>query len=193
MEIILATGNPDKVKEIKEIFKDTQIEVKSAKDLGIEDFEVDEDGETLKENALKKAKTLFNKIKKPTFADDTGLFVNSLNLMPGVKSHRYAGENVTYADNRKKLLDEMKEKDDRSAYFETVICFIDADGNERYFQGKVLGEILREEKGNNGFGYDSLFKPSESEKTFAEMTSAEKDKISHRARAIIKLKEYLLS
>lgn len=191
MKIVLATSNKDKVREIKEILGKS-VEIYTIDDFDIEKFEVEEDGNTLKENAYKKAKSLYDILKMPTLADDTGLFVKSLNLRPGVYSHRYAGENPTYKDNRNKLLDELKESDNRDAYFKTSVCFIDNDGKDYYFDGKIDGEISEKEYGDKDFGYDQIFRVKEIKKTFGQMTDEEKNIYSHRSLALEKFKKFLL-
>lgn len=190
MKIVLATSNSDKVREIKEIL-DNKIEIYTPKDFDINNFEVDENGETLKENAYKKAKALYDLINKPTLADDTGLFVKSLDLQPGVHAHRYASENPTDKENRDKLLDELNNKDDRSAYFETTICYIDQDGKDYYFDGRIDGEISDKEYGEKEFGYDQIFKVIEKNKTFGQMTDQEKNQYSHRSLALEEFKKFL--
>lgn len=191
MKIVLATSNKDKVREIKEILGKS-VDIYTIDDFNIEKFEVDEDGETLKENAYKKSKSLYDILKIPTLADDTGLFVKSLNLKPGVYSHRYAGENPTYKDNRNKLLVELKESDNRDAYFKTSVCFIDKDGKDYYFDGKIDGEISEKEYGDKDFGYDQIFRVKEIKKTFGQMTDEEKNLYSHRSLALEKFKKFLL-
>lgn len=191
MKIVLATSNKDKVREIKEILGES-VDIYTTNDFDIEKFEVEEDGETLKENAYKKAKSLYDILKMPTLADDTGLFVKSLDLRPGVHSHRYAGENPTYKDNRNKLLNELKEFDNRDAYFKTSVCFIDKDGKDFYFDGKIDGEISDKEYGDKDFGYDQIFKVKEVDKTFGQMSDEEKNLYSHRSLALEKFKKFLL-
>src|SRR5699024_6660492 len=114
----------------------------------------------------------------PTLADDTGLFVKKLNNRPGVHSHRYANENPSYKENRDKLLDELKDIEDRSAYFKTVICFIDSKGKDHYFEGKIDGIISKEEFGDKDFGYDQIFKVKGEDKTFGQMNEKEKNSFS---------------
>lgn len=191
MKIVIASGNKNKIKEFKEIFKDTNIEFLTPSDFGIDDFEVDEDGETLKDNSYKKAKSLYDIVKNPTIADDTGLFVKSLDGKPGVRSHRYAGENSNDKKNRKKLLNNLEDKDNRDAYFETVISFVDGK-DSNFFSGKIDGEILKQETGEGGFGYDSIFKPEGYDLSFSQMGAEEKNKISHRAIALRKFREFIL-
>lgn len=182
MQIVFASGNIDKINQISLLLDD--INLKSPKDLGIENFEVDEDGLSLSENAYKKAKFLYDQVKLPTFADDTGLFVKAINNRPGVHSHRYAGTNPSYKENRDKLLAELEDKKDRSAYFKTVICFIDSEGKDYYFDGSLHGEITKKEFGDYEFGYDQIFKPKGLEKTLGQLTNEQINQISHRSIAI---------
>jgi XTP/dITP diphosphohydrolase len=181
MKIILATHNLHKREELLALANNL-VEIGLLPD----DFpEIPETGNTLEENARIKARFVFDMLHQPTLADDTGLEVVSLGGAPGVYTARYAGENATYEDNCKKLLHELDAKDDRRAYFRTVICFIDSKGGEHLFTGSVEGIITKRFRGINGFGYDSIFEPLEGDgKTFAEMTSKEKNNLSHRARAM---------
>lgn len=189
MELLFASGNKDKLIEVREMLGNDLI--KMPKDVGINDFDVVEDGKTLEENAYKKAHALYELTGKPVFADDTGLFVDSLDMRPGIYSHRYAGENATYLDNRNKLLDELKDKSSRKACFKTVIAFIDSSANCHYFEGILNGEITKEEKGVGDFGYDKIFLADGFSKTLAEMSVHEKNQISHRAKAMQKFKDFL--
>lgn len=189
MELLFATGNKDKLKEVKEMLSNDSI--KMPIDIGISNFEVVEDGNTLEENSYKKAIALYQLTGRAVFADDTGLFVKALDNRPGVHSHRYASANATYEDNRKKLLDELSNKDDRSAYFETVISYINLNGEVFRFTGRLDGYISEIEKGSGEFGYDKIFIPENSQKSLAEMTIEEKNQISHRARAMAKFKKFL--
>lgn len=182
MEIVFATGNKDKLKQVELMLKD--IVLKSPKDFGYENFEVDEDKDTLEGNAYKKAMTFYNLTKIPTFSDDTGLFVEALDNRPGVFAHRYAGENATYKDNRVKLLDELSGKENRKAYFKTVICFVDKNSKAHYFEGRLNGVITEREIGPYDFGYDQIFKPDNSNLTLGQMKASEINKISHRSKAI---------
>lgn len=182
-KIYLSTGNKGKVSEIKEIISDLDFDVYSKKELGINEDAV-EDAQTLEENSLIKAKFLKQYTKDIVMSDDTGLFVNSLDGRPGVYSARFAGEECDDEKNRKKLLSELRDKKDRSAYFETIITIIDENGGIHQTNGRVNGEILLEEHGENGFGYDSIFLPNGYDKSFAEMEDFEKNKISHRKRAL---------
>lgn len=192
-KIILSSGNKHKIVEIKDILKDLPFEVISKNDLGYEDFDVDEDGTTLEENAFKKAIELHKLTNGIVIADDTGLFVDALDGEPGVYSARYAGEPTSDKNNRELLLKKLQNVpyENRTAYFKTVIAIIYEDGSKASAEGKVNGIIGFEEKGQNGFGYDSLFIVENTGKTFAEMTEDEKNKISHRARALQNLKKSL--
>ena len=164
----------------------------------MEDFphvgEIIEDGETLTENAIIKAQTVFDITGIPAISDDTGLSVDALNGAPGVYSARYAGENATYTDNVEKLVDEMKNisSENREAQFKTVMVYIDKD-TELIADGVVKGQITDASKGVGGFGYDPVFYIPEKEKTFAEMTIQEKNQISHRGIALRNLKGILHS
>lgn len=191
--IILSTGNLHKVNEIKGILNDMPFEVVSKDDLGFKDFDVVEDGSTLQENALKKAEELHKLTKGIVIADDTGLYVDALKGEPGVYSARYAGEDATYADNNKLLLNKLKDvpKEKRTAHFKTVIAVILEDGSKLLAEGICRGHIAFQERGNRGFGYDPLFVVEKTDKTFSEMTEEEKNKISHRANALINLKDKL--
>lgn len=194
MDILIATNNRHKVNEIKGILKSKNFILHTLSDLRI-DIEVDEDRDTLEGNALKKAEEMFSISKIPTLADDTGLFVDALNGEPGVFSSRYAGENATYDDNCKKLLETMKDipAGKRNAYFKTVVCFYE-NGNKHYlFEGICNGHITTVKQGEKGFGYDPLFVPDGFGKTYAEMSEEEKNLISHRGKAFRKAGEYIIN
>jgi XTP/dITP diphosphohydrolase len=167
--------------------------VVSKDDLGYRDFDVVEDGSTLQENALKKAEELHKLTKGIVIADDTGLFVDALNGEPGVYSARYAGEDATYAENNILLLSKLKDvpKEKRTAHFKTVIAVILEDRSKLLAEGICRGHIALQERGTRGFGYDPLFVVEGTDKTFSEMTEEEKNKISHRANALINLKDKL--
>ena len=182
MKLLIATRNKDKIIEIKEILKDLDLEIVSAFDiLGMPD--VIEDRDTIKGNAIKKAEECAAFASLLSLADDTGLFVDSLDGDPGVYAARFAGENCTYKDNRDKMLQEMAEKTDRKAQFRTVVAFASPDGIIATAEGKVDGTITDKEIGTGGFGYDAIFRASESGKTFGEMSQSDKEMISHRGRA----------
>ena len=188
MELIFATHNQNKVEEITAILPPV-IEIKSLRDINFKN-EISETSDTLQGNALIKARTIFNQFKRNCFADDTGLEVEVLNGDPGVLSARYAGNQNIAIDNIKKLLRKLKNHDNRKAQFRTVIALI-YDRNEYFFEGIIKGEIIREAKGNNGFGYDPIFQPENYFLSFAQLDKDEKNKISHRAKAFRKLINFL--
>jgi len=194
-EIIIATNNPDKLAEIKSILSNSGIRVLCAADFA--DFpEIEETGETLAENALQKARAIWNKYKIPCLADDTGLEVDYLDGEPGVFSSRYAGPEATYDDNCNKLLADLREApaDSRAARFRSVMAFIDGGGREHLVEGAIEGKIIDHRRGENGFGYDPVFFVPDANMTLAEMTPEQKNSISHRRRALDKIipiiKEY---
>ena len=186
-EIIFASGNAGKLKEVQAMLP--QYTVLGLKDIGWE-ADIPETGDTLKANALIKAETIFKAKQLPVFADDTGLEVNALGGGPGVYSARYAGPDCNPDDNMDLLLKELEGNSDRSAQFKTVICYF--DGNPTYFEGVVEGVIASARLGDEGFGYDPIFIPTEKDgRSFAQMPVAEKNEISHRGRALQKLKAFL--
>jgi XTP/dITP diphosphohydrolase len=187
--IFLASGNPHKIEELKQMIEPLGIELKSTLDFP-DAHEVVEDQPDLEGNALKKARYWFNETGIPSLADDTGLEVDALHGAPGVYSARYAGENVTYDDNVEKLLREMDGESDRKARFRTVIAFLDGS-DEHLFEGVCEGEITTQRKGKKGFGYDPVFQPEGYDQTFAELNAEEKNKISHRGLAFQKFLAYL--
>ena len=185
MKLIIATRNPHKLKEISTIFKLPNLDVGSALDYpDIPD--VVEDGATLEENAVKKAVMLAVATGSWALADDTGLEVGALEGAPGVYSARYAGEDVSYSDNNAKLLSELENHADRGARFRTVVALSSPSGRAQYVEGVCPGVIGRALSGEKGFGYDPLFIPDGFEATYAEMTADEKNRISHRGRALQK-------
>ena len=190
MKIVFATNNLNKLKEIKQILP-VSIELLSLKDIGFEG-EIPEDYETLEENAFQKAQYIFDRYKISCFADDTGLEVESLNGAPGVYSARYAGEDCVAENNMRKLLSEMQGKANRRAAFKTVVAFV-TDTEKRAFEGVATGKILVEKHGDKGFGYDPIFKPGGYDVSYAEMSSLEKNKISHRGKAVRKFTDYISS
>lgn len=179
-EILVATHNVHKKEEIQQILGSGFI-VKSLTDYDIHD-EIVEDGKTFEENAEIKAKYCFEKTGIPSIGDDSGLVVEALNGRPGIFSARYAGDH-DFGRNIEKVLDEMKDKENRTSYFITVLCYYDESG-AAFFEGRVYGNLLTENKGYKGFGYDPIFVPEGDEKTFAEMAAEEKNKISHRKKAL---------
>lgn len=190
MEIIFASNNAHKLEEVKSKLP-KEFKVLSLKQV-LGDVDIPETGETLDANAIIKAKYVFDKTGKNCFADDTGLEIAALNGEPGVYSARYAGEDCSFQDNMDKVLKGLDGEEDRSAQFRTSICLF-LDGKQHLFEGAVEGEILKEEHGNDGFGYDPIFRPSGFEESFAQMSMAQKNEISHRGRAVQKLVDFLLS
>lgn len=190
MNVIFATNNAGKLKEVTNIFKGTEFEIISLKDIGFTD-EIEETGSTFEENAFIKADTIFNKYNVPVIADDSGLEVEQLDSRPGVYSARYAGENATFDDNNKKMLYELiNQSQPHLAKF--LCCAVFVNGDKRIsVTGELKGEILRELTGENGFGFDPIFSPDGFDKSLAEMSLEEKNKISHRAQAFHNLREKL--
>ena len=182
MKLVLASQNPHKIRELRAVLPE-HWELLTPSDLGIEG-ELAEDGTTLQENAQQKSEFLWRACGLPSLADDSGLEVDFLNGLPGVHSAYFAGPQKSDSDNRAKLLLHMKGAVERKARFKTVLAWTTQAGTSLYF-GQVEGEITREERGSQGFGYDSLFVPSEGDgRTFAEMQEGEKSQISHRSRAV---------
>ena len=191
-EIVLATRNRDKIREIKKILNDT-----NARFLSLEDFpgcpEVVEDGETLEANAKKKALVVSQYTKKLSLAEDTGLEVDALGGAPGIRSARFADDNATYENNNRKLLKLMEKLplEERRAKFRCVAALARPDGEVVSCEGVCEGRIAFEMKGKSGFGYDPLFIVPEYGKTFAELGEDIKNRISHRAQALAKIKEII--
>lgn len=179
-EILIATHNQHKKEEIQQILGDNFF-VKSLTDYDIHD-EIVEDGNSFEENAQIKAEYCFKKTGIPSVGDDSGLVVEALDGRPGIYSARYAG-NHDFSKNIAKVLEEMEGEINRRAYFITVLCFYDKNG-PKFFEGRVYGNLLTENKGHKGFGYDPIFVPDGHEITFAEMLPEEKNKISHRKKAM---------
>ena len=190
-KLVLASRNKNKIEEMKALVADLGIEVYSALDFP-ELEEVDEDQPTLEGNALKKARYVYQQTGLPSLSDDTGLEVEVLDGAPGVYSARYAGEKVTYQDNVLKLLREMTGKANRSAQFRTVVALVSEEGEDT-FEVVCKGEIIKEQKGDKGFGYDPVFLPEGFDQTFAELDASVKNEISHRGRAIQKFISFLKS
>ena len=190
MDIIVATNNQGKVKEIKQILAPHN--VMSQSEAGI-DLEVEETGETFADNAFLKARSLKQFTNAALIADDSGLMVDYLNGEPGVYSARYAGDNTTPEQGMEKLLKNLDGVpfEDRTARFVSVVALIMPDGTEYSFEGTCDGYITNIRKGDNGFGYDPIFYYPPLEKTFAEMNDSEKNSVSHRYIAIKKLVEFL--
>lgn len=191
--LIVSSDNSHKIAEIKSILKDLPITVLSKTEAGCGDIEVIEDGDTLEENATKKAVEIAKRVDGIVIADDTGLFVDRLNGEPGVYSARYSGENATYISNNQKLLKKLEgvSLEDRTAKFKTIIAIVLEDKSVKLVSGECSGKIGFEPKGENGFGYDPLFIVNGYGKTFAELGEEIKNTISHRANALKELKEEL--
>jgi XTP/dITP diphosphohydrolase len=181
--IVLATKNEGKVKEFQELLKDFPVEIKNLNDFGPVP-EVEEDGATFDDNAYKKASFTAKVLGLPAIADDSGLVVEALGGAPGVKSARYAGDNATDKENINKLLREMDGKSERGAAFECVISIAVPSGPALTYEGRCEGKISTKPKGASGFGYDPVFYYPEYDKTFAEISSAEKNRVSHRGKAL---------
>jgi len=192
LELVIATTNQGKLKEIREILKGLGVKVKS-----LADFpscpDVIEDGKTFRENALKKAREVAAHTGRFTLADDSGLMVDALDGAPGIYSARFAGKDADDLKNNKKLLKMLKDTPDkeRGAKFVCLLALVSPDGVEKVLKGVVKGRITHGMRGTRGFGYDPLFYYTPARMTFAEMGPEEKNKVSHRARALAKLKEYL--
>ncbi|WP_374465082.1 RdgB/HAM1 family non-canonical purine NTP pyrophosphatase [Chryseobacterium sp.] len=187
MELLVATHNEHKKEEIQQILGSGCV-VKSLTDYNIHE-EIVEDGDSFHANALIKARYCFEKTGIPSLGDDSGLVVESLDGRPGIFSARYAGDH-DFAKNIEKVLEEMQGVENRKAYFVTVLCYYDENGAQ-YFEGRVHGNLLTENKGFQGFGYDPIFVPEGYERTFAEMDPADKNKISHRKQALDLFMDFL--
>ena len=186
--IIFATNNDNKVTEVRSILNE-KFNILSLKEAAI-DIEIPEPYDTLEDNAREKARVIHQLTNQNCFAEDTGLEVEALNGEPGVKSARYAGDNRSFEHNIDKLLSKLKDQKNRRAQFRTVICIV-IDGQEKLFDGICKGSIIAARRGSAGFGYDSIFIPDGSSKTFAQMTMEEKNYFSHRKKAIEKLTAFL--
>jgi len=188
MKLVFATNNKNKLQEVRNILEDGY-SVLGLKEIGCLE-ELPETNPTIEQNATQKAQYVHEKYSVDCFADDTGLEIEALNGRPGVYSARYAGEHCSFEDNMNKVLEEMEDKENRNACFRTVISlFIDSEENQ--FEGRINGTILREKRGEEGFGYDPIFKPKGYTQSFAEMDLNEKNRISHRALATLQLIEFL--
>lgn len=188
-KLVIATSNKHKLKEIEELFNGNAIKeiLPIPSDIG----EIIEDGKTFIENSFIKARAVYNHTKLPSLADDSGLCINALNGNPGIYSARYGGENLSYEEKMQMIIDELKNKKDRSAYFMTsAVCVLD----ENYYiavEGIVNGKIIENPRGFDGFGYDPIFQPDGYNITYAEMSLEEKNSMSHRALAMKKMKDIL--
>lgn len=193
MRIVAATKNQHKIDEIQAITKEFGMDVVPRDAAGVPDIEVEEDGDTFEENSEKKAREIQVLCGEITIADDSGLMVDALDGAPGVISARFAGEDASDAQNNEKLLAllETVDEDQRTARFVSVITMIYPDGRKIVARGECEGHIIYKARGSNGFGYDPLFVPNGYDRTFAELTAEEKNQISHRAKALQKLKGML--
>lgn len=191
-EIIIATNNNNKVREMKQKLAKYGINVLSQSEAGIH-IDAEETGETFKENALIKAKAIYELVKKPVIADDSGLCIDALDGAPGVHSHRFAGEGASDLDRINKVLDALKEvpEDKRTARFKCCVCYIDSNGENHFFEGTAEGIIGREPHGTNGFGFDPIFHYEGDERSFAEYSPEEKNAVSHRGKAVAQFIEYI--
>lgn len=188
MKLVFASNNLNKIKEIQSILNGS-IQLLSLEDIGCHE-EIPETADTIEGNAILKADYVTKKYGYDCFADDTGLEVNALNGEPGVYSARYAGEQKNADDNMNKLLDALKNEEDRSAQFKTVIA-LNLNGAQHLFTGLAKGVITMNKTGNHGFGYDPIFQPENYSETFAELSAEVKNKISHRAKATEQLIDFL--
>ena len=190
MELVFATNNKHKIEEVQQLLKD-KFRLLSLQDINCHE-ELAETGNTLEENASQKANYIYKKFNANCFADDTGLEIEALNGKPGVLSARYVGEEKDSEKNIEKVLNELQASKNRKARFKTIISLF-INGKEYLFEGIINGKIADKKHGEKGFGYDPIFIPDGFNKSFAEMTMEEKNKISHRAFAIKKLAEFLNS
>lgn len=190
MKLIFATNNEHKVVEVRSVIG-SSFEILTLKEAGI-DVDIPEPFDTLEQNASNKSKSIFELTKLNCFSEDTGLFVDALNGEPGVKSARYAGEDRSFEDNIIKLLAKLADNKNRKARFRTIISLL-LNKEEIFFEGICEGTIRESNKGEKGFGYDPIFVPEGSSRTFAEMSLEEKNKYSHRRKAMDKLIEFLKS
>jgi len=188
MKIVFASNNKNKIQEIQSMFPDT-IQIVSLESIGCFE-EIPETADTIEGNAILKANYITQKYGFDCFADDTGLEVEALNGEPGVYSARYAGEQRNADDNMNKLLDELADKTNRNAQFKTVIA-LNFQGIQHLLTGIASGEITLEKMGTGGFGYDPIFKPTNYDETFAELSLAVKNEISHRGKATKALLDFL--
>ena len=188
MRLIFASNNQHKIEELKS-FCQNEVEIVSLKDAGI-DIDIPEPHDTLEANASEKSWTIYKLINEDCFSEDTGLEIEALNGEPGVKSARYAGETRSFKDNIEKVISKLADKPNKNARFRAVISLI-IDGKENQFEGICNGKIIDHLKGTEGFGYDPIFIPDGSDRSFAEMTIEEKNRFNHRTKAAAKLVAFL--
>lgn len=190
MKLVFATNNNHKLTEVKQAIQHLrQFKIISLDELGCTE-DIPETADTLEGNALQKARYIWERYGFSCFADDTGLYIEALDGRPGVYSARYAGEGCSFDDNIDKVLGELSGIFNRRASFRTVICLL-LEGSEHYFEGSISGTILTERSGTKGFGYDPVFRPDGYDVTFAELEMSEKNRISHRGRAVQELVKWL--
>jgi XTP/dITP diphosphohydrolase len=189
--VVLASANPDKLSELRYFLRNLEIEVISVSDL-LPDWSIEETGATLEENAYLKARDVAEKTQLPAIADDTGLFVDVLGGAPGIYASRFAGPDCSYENNINKLLQTMLCEENRRASFRTSAVLV-STGMEFSVTGEVAGMIIEKPDGKEGFGYDPVFLPDDLDRTFARCSPEEKHRISHRARAMLKLREMLVA
>lgn len=190
MELIFASHNDHKVKEIQQIINPEIYRILSLGQINYHE-DIVEDGLTMKENALIKARTIFQLKAAPVFSEDSGLEITALDMQPGIYTARYAGPQRDDNQNMSKVLAELKSKKDRSARFRACIAYIDSRGNESVFEGRINGRIAFEKKGKDGFGYDPIFIPEGFDQTFAQLSNEIKLTHSHRTKALKKLLTHL--
>ena len=191
-EIILATNNQNKIREMKQKLSEYGIIVISQKEAGI-NIDVEETGTTCRENAQIKAQAIFDILKKPVIADDSGLYIDYLDGAPGIYSHRFAGENATDLDRINIVLERMKDapEEKRTARFKCCICYIDKNAEKHFFEGVAEGIIGHDPCGTNGFGFDPIFHYEGDKRSFAEYSPKEKNDVSHRGQAVAKFEEFI--
>lgn len=193
-KFVMATNNSHKIVEISRVMEELNINVVSPKDINISLRDVDENGKTFAENAYIKAKACYDLTGFPSIADDSGICVDALDGKPGIYSARFAGENATDKDRNNLLLSMLKDtpKDKRGAHYTCAICCIIDSNTVIEVEGKCFGKIAFEESGNHGFGYDPIFITDEYNITFGDLSDEQKDKISHRGLALLKLKDEIM-
>lgn len=189
MKIILATFNKHKLFEISQLIGSTEIELLSLEDIGYNE-EIIEDGKSFIENALIKAETIYNKYKIPTLADDSGICIDAMGGKPGIHSARFAGEKTSTKEKNQIIIDKLKGNDNRNAHYTCALAYVDE--NEKFIVEKYCyGQIIEEEKGLYGFGYDPIFFIESFNKTLAEIAIEDKNKISHRGQAFMEFKKHI--